>query len=115
MPMSALDGLHSRLTGMKATAVVPDIVAGLSVGKLAVLDERASHAAKGRSVNPDKAVQRTLEALDKIEARLEHELESAFTYGGTEFGYQSGIAGAIRCVLEVREEFCDEAVELNAA
>ena len=80
-----------------------------------MLDERASHAAKGRSVNTDKAVQRTLEAMDRIEARLDRELESAIIYGGTKLGYQSGIAAAIRCVLEVREEFCDKAVELNAA
>lgn len=95
---------------MKATAVFPDVVAGLSVGKLAVLDERASHTAKGRSLNPGKAVQRAMNAFDRIQVRLERELGSAVACGGSNFGYQSGIAAAIRCVVDMTQEFCDEAV-----
>lgn len=115
MLMSALDGLYSRISDLRDEAAVPDVAAGLSMATLAVLDERASCASKGRSVERDRAVRRTVAAFGRIQARLERESELASFDGGRKVGHQSGIAAAIRCAIEVREEFCDEAVELNAA
>ncbi|MFD6674776.1 hypothetical protein ACFWDA_10440 [Rhodococcus zopfii] len=47
-------------------------------------------------------VKRTLSALDKIQDRLENELDSSPAMSEKDAGYRSGISEALVCVMEVR-------------
>jgi hypothetical protein len=48
-------------------------------------------------------MKRTLHALDRIQERLEGELDSVTVSSEKEAGYRSGISEALVCVMEVRK------------
>lgn len=47
-------------------------------------------------------MKRTMHALDKIQERLEAELDSRSVASEKDVGYRSGISEALVCVMEVR-------------
>ena len=47
-------------------------------------------------------MKRTLVALDKIQDRLENELDASPALSEKDAGYRSGISEALVCVMEVR-------------
>ncbi|NLE78150.1 MAG: hypothetical protein GX610_00940 [Rhodococcus sp.] len=47
-------------------------------------------------------MKRTLSALDRIQSRLESELDSVHAVSDKELGYRAGIAEAIAHVMEAR-------------
>jgi hypothetical protein len=47
-------------------------------------------------------VKRTMSALDRIQERLEHELDSSPALSEKDAGYRSGISEALVCLMEVR-------------
>jgi len=47
-------------------------------------------------------VKRTLSTLDKIQDRLEKELDSSPAMSEKDAGYRSGISEALVCVMEMR-------------
>lgn len=47
-------------------------------------------------------MKRTLSTLDKIQDRLENELDSSPAMSEKDAGYRSGISEALVCVMEVR-------------
>ncbi|MBS9373728.1 Uncharacterised protein [Rhodococcus gordoniae] len=48
-------------------------------------------------------MKRTLHALDRIQERLESELDSRPPASEKDAGYRSGISEALVCVMEVRQ------------
>ncbi|SQI30986.1 Uncharacterised protein [Rhodococcus coprophilus] len=47
-------------------------------------------------------MKRTMAALDRIQERLEHELDSSPALSEKDAGYRAGISEALVCLMEVR-------------
>ncbi|NKS55117.1 hypothetical protein GS500_20410 [Rhodococcus hoagii] len=106
-----LDHLHRKLDLLLGDDAPgqprpPGFRSAIASAKLFVLDERAHNSGFHNSTTPKKEdpdVKRTLLALDRIQTRLENELDATEVRSERDAGYRAGISEALVQVMETRK------------